>query len=72
MVTNNEWRKKFTEQFGFDVSEFVILARSKDGKELQRIYSGDSIILAGLGSQFVNYVNNIGSKEYLDISPSKN
>ena len=56
-MTNEEIRIVLTEKFGFEIGDFIIIAKSKDDSDLKYVFSGPPLIISGLLSWFGTHVN---------------
>ena len=56
-MNDSEIKKFLTNKFGFDVEDYVIIAKSKDGQDLKYSFNGPALIISGLLSWFNTFVN---------------
>ena len=62
MVSEQEMKEILSQNMDTDVDEFVILTKSKSGDDVDWMYHGSALSIAGLVSWFQYFVNKNGFK----------
>ena len=62
-MISEEIRGFLSEKYGFEVGDYIVIAKGKNEEDMNYTFSGPTLIMSGMLSWFTTYINIKGFKQ---------